>query len=290
MSLPSPVSGHAGVTLAKIEHLQPSLPPTAKRIASFIRLNTAAVLYMSITELAEQTAASEGSIVGFCRRVGATGFAELKILLAKEQVEPIRLIQEDLSETDDPPTVADHVFAAHAAALADTRKLLSAADLTLACDLLCAAARIEIYGIGSSAPIAQDFAYRLLQIGLDARAIVDSHVQAVSASKTGPNVTTVTVSHSGSTIETVTATRYAKAAGARTIGITRMGNTPLKSHCELVLHTAAKETLFRPEATSSRMAQLAIIDTLVSCCAIKNPQRAIASLEASARVIAEKRY
>ena len=56
---------------------------------------------MSITELAEQTGASEGSVVGLCRRVGAGGFQDLKILLARDLVEPVRFIQEDLEETDD---------------------------------------------------------------------------------------------------------------------------------------------------------------------------------------------
>jgi DNA-binding MurR/RpiR family transcriptional regulator len=100
----------------------------------------------------------------------------------------------------------------------------------------------------------------------------------------------VTVSHSGSTVETVLATRLAREAGARTIGITRMGKSPLARHCEIILYTIANETRYRPEAMSSRVAQLAIIDTLVSCCALSDAQRSITRLELSERVLAEKRY
>ena len=57
----------------------------------------------------------------------------------------------------------------------------------------------------SAAPIAEDLAYRLMQLGYASKAVTDSHIQAVSAAMTGPEVTTVTVSHSGSTIETILA-------------------------------------------------------------------------------------
>ena len=276
--------------LARVRHLQADLPPTARRIAAYVEAHAQEVIRMSITELAEQTDASEGSIVGLCRHLGASGFQELKILLARELVEPVQFIQEDLHEGDSVEQVSDRIFAAHANSLADTRKLLSVEALTRAVKLIRGAERVEIYGIGSSGPIAVDLAYRLLQLGFQAAATIDSHIQAVNAAMTGAEVAVVTVSHSGSTVETVLATRLAKEAGAKIIGITRLGKSQLQRYCDVVLHTVANETRYRPEAMSSRVAQLAIVDTLVSCCALANPKRAVANLQLSARVIAEKRY
>ena len=57
-----------------------------------------------------------------------------------------------------------------------------------------------------------------------------------------------------------------------------------------LLHTVANETKYRPEAMSSRVAQLAIIDTLVSCCALSNPDKAIENLQRTAQILSEKRY
>lgn len=281
-----PVSG----ALARLRHLRDSLPPTAQRIAAYIETHAADVIRMSITEVAEQTGASEGSIVGLSRRLGTSGFQELKILLARDLVEPVQFIQEDLHEGDSVEQVSDRIFAAHANSLADTRKLLSAPALRRAVAIVRGAARIEVYGIGSSGPIAVDLAYRFLQLGLPAIAQVDSHIQAVSAAMTGAEVAVITVSHSGSTVETLLATRLAKEAGAQTIGITGFGKSPLQRYCDVVLHTVANETRYRPEAMSSRVAQLAIVDTLVSCCALADPEKSVARLQQSAQVIAEKRY
>lgn len=284
-------SGSLGTgILSRIRELQPDLPPKASQIAARIIAQPETFVHTSITDVAETCGVSEGTIVSFCRRVGVRGFQELKILLARDLIEPVRLIQEDLQRGDDPATVTDHIFAAHAASLHETRRLLSMESLAQAAKLLRGAERIEVYGIGSSAPIAQDLSYRLLQLGLAANAVVDSHVQAVSAGMTGPSVATVTVSHSGSTVETVLATQLARDAGARTIGITRLGKSPLAAHCEVLLYTVANETRYRPEAMSSRVAQLAIIDTLVSCCALTDTERSVERLQQSARILSEKRF
>jgi RpiR family carbohydrate utilization transcriptional regulator len=276
--------------LMRIRHLGDGLPPTARRIATYIAEHADEVIRMSITEVAEQTEASEGSIVGLCRRLGASGFQELKILLSRDLVEPMRMIHEDLRPSDTVTDVAEHVFAAHIASLQETQKLLDQKTLGRAVEIVRAAKRVEVYGIGSAAPIAQDLGYRLLQLGYDVKPVTDSHIQAVSAAMADSGTAVVTVSHSGSTRETVLATELAKKAGARTIGITRMGKSPLARHCDVVLHTIANETRYRPEAMSSRVAQLAIIDTLVSCCALADAKRSIARLQLSARVLAAKRF
>ena len=276
--------------LARLRSELPGLPPTAQRIAQYVIDKTESVIYMSITELAERTQSSEGTVISLCRRLGASGFQELKILLARDLVEPMQLIQEDLAVGDDFSRVSDRVFAAHVASMTETRKLLSVEALTNAVRLMRAARRIDVFGIGSAAPVAMDLAYRLQQLGMEANPLVDSHVQAVRAAMGGEHVTTITVSHSGSTVETVLATRLAKESGSHTIGITRLGKSPLLRHCDVVLHTVANETRFRPEAMSSRVAQLAIIDTLVSCCAVADPETSIPQLERSARIISEKRY
>jgi RpiR family carbohydrate utilization transcriptional regulator len=276
--------------LTLIRQSKRALPPTARRIASYIDEHAQDVIRMSITELAEQAEASEGSVVGLCRRLGIDGFQELKILLSRDVVDPVRLIQEDLHESDSVSDVAEHVFAAHIASLQQTRQLLATQSLTKAVDIIRGARRLEIYGIGSSGPIAQDLAYRLLQLGRDVKVVTDSHIQAVSAAMTDSSTAVITISHSGSTTETVLATRLARDAGARTIGITRLGKSPLARYCDIVLHTIANETRYRPEAMSSRVAQLALIDTLVSCCALADAKRSVAKLELSARIIAGKRF
>ena len=80
--------------LTLLRQSRSGLPPTARRIRDYIVTYAEDVIRMSITDLAEQTRSSEGSVVGLCQRFGIKGFQELKILLARRRV----LVHEALPE------------------------------------------------------------------------------------------------------------------------------------------------------------------------------------------------
>jgi RpiR family transcriptional regulator, carbohydrate utilization regulator len=278
-----------GAMLERIAATRASLPPAAARIADYITAHAADVVHMSVTEVAERAEASEGSVVAFCQQLGARGFQQLKISLARDLVQPVQFIHEDLTRTDDTPTVIEKIFRSNLQALQDTMKVLDTTQMSRAVAAIQKAKRVEVYGIGSAAPIAEDANYRLLRIGIDSKVVLDSHVQAISASLTGPHVAVITVSHSGSTHETIAATRLAKEAGATTICITNFGKSPIQAYCDIILHTMAKETGFRTEAMTSRIAQLAIVDALISCLALATYDKAIATITRTFEVLSIKR-
>jgi len=276
--------------LDRLRAIRTGLAPTAARIADFMLANAADVVHMSVTEVAERADASEGSVVGLCQQLGARGFQQVKIAIARDLVQPVQLIHEDLTQTDDITTVIEKVFHSGLQALQDTLKVLDTAAMSRSAKAILKARRVEVYGIGSAASIAEDANYRLLRIGIESKVIVDSHIQAISAALTGPDVAVVTVSHSGSTHETVTATRLAKEAGATTICITNYGRSPLLAHADIVLHTMARETQFRTEAMTSRIAQLAILDALIACLALATYDRAVATIAKTFDVLSTKRF
>jgi RpiR family transcriptional regulator, carbohydrate utilization regulator len=282
---PPPLSG----MLERIAAIRANMPPAAARIADYITEHAADVVHMSVTEVAEESGASEGSVVGLCQQLGARGFQQLKIALARDLVQPIQFIHEDLARGDNSATVIEKIFRSNLQALQDTLKVIDANQMTRAVTAILKASRIEVYGIGSAAPIAQDANYRLLRIGLNSKVVLDSHEQAISASLTGPKVATLTVSHSGSTTETIAATRLAKEAGATTICISNFGKSPIQAHCDIMLYTMAKETGFRTEAMTSRIAQLAIVDALISSLALSTYDRAIATITKTFEVLSIKR-
>ena len=275
--------------IARLKSAETSMPPAARRLAAAILARPEAIVEMSIAELAKTARVSEGSVVALCQQLGAKGFPELKIAIAREIGSSRELLHEDIVRDDASADVIAKIAASHRMAIEDTVKVLDPAAVDRAVKLLKKAHRIEFYGIGTAAPIAEDAAYRFLRLGLEVKAMVDSHSQAVSAACTGPHVATITISHSGRTRETLTATRLARAAGARTICITNFGRSPLLKHCEVALHTAAVETRYRMEAMASRVAQLVVIDTLYARLAIENWDPALAAIERSYEILAEKR-
>jgi DNA-binding MurR/RpiR family transcriptional regulator len=269
--------------------MRDSLPATGQRIADYILQNPNNVVTMSVTEVAEAANASEGSVVRVCHRVGTRGFQDLKLALARELVQPIQLIHEDLQKEDPVPLVIEKVFQSGIQALTDTLKVLDAGAMARAVELILAAERVEFYGIGSAAPVAVDAYYRMLRIGIPCSVVVDSHMQAVSASLTSDKIVVVTISHSGSTRETVAATRLAHGAGAKTICITNFGKSPIQAHADVVLYTAARETQFRTEAMTSRIAELAVVDALNACVALATYERSLHTISHTFDVLSTKR-
>jgi RpiR family transcriptional regulator, carbohydrate utilization regulator len=275
--------------LERIAAVRANLPPTATRIADYITTHAADVIHMSVTEVAEETNSSEGSVVALCQHLGARGFQQLKIALARDLVQPVQFIHEDLARGDDIPTVIEKIFRSNLQALQDTLRVIDPNQMARAVTAILKAERVEVYGIGSAAPIAEDANYRLLRIGINSRAVLDSHVQAISASLAGSKVTTLTISHSGSTNETIAATKLAKESGATTICISNFGKSPIQAYCDIMLFTMAKETGFRTEAMTSRIAQLAIVDALISSLALSSYDRAIATITKTFEVLSIKR-
>lgn len=286
----SPVLKPVDNALTRIRVAYPTMAKGAQRIADFILGQPSEVVGMSVTELADATTMSEGSIINFCRAIGLSGFQQMKLSLAQELVQPVQFIQEDLARDDDVDTIRRKIFHSGIQALRDTISVLETTALTSAMEILRAANRIEIFGIGSSAPIAEDAYYRMLRIGLDARVVTDSHIQAISASRCTPEVAVLTISHSGATHETVVATRLAHEAGAKTIVITNYARSPIQSFADVVLFTMARETKFRTEAMASRIAQLCVVDALIAALAMADYERSTDALRQTFDVLSMKRF
>lgn len=276
--------------LTRIRVAYPTMAKGAQRIADFVLAQPSEVVGMSVTELADRTSVSDGSIINFCRSIGLSGFQQMKLSLAQELVQPVQFIQEDLATGDDVDTIRRKIFHSGIQALRDTISVLTPEALTEAMEILRSAKRIEIYGIGSSAPIAEDAYYRMLRIGLDARVVVDSHIQAISASRCTPDVAVLTISHSGATHETVVATRMAREAGAKTIVITNYARSPIQAFADVVLFTMARETKFRTEAMASRIAQLCVVDALIAALAMADYERSTDALRQTFDVLSMKRF
>jgi DNA-binding MurR/RpiR family transcriptional regulator len=124
------------------------------------------------------------------------------------------------------------------------------------------AGRVDVYGVGASAFVAADLQQKLHRIGRVSFAWNDTHIMLTSAAVLRPGDVAVAISHTGSTTDTVEALRTAREHGATTIALTNYPTSPVTEVADLVLTTAARETTFRSGATSSRIAQLTVIDCL----------------------------
>jgi RpiR family carbohydrate utilization transcriptional regulator len=249
-----------------------------KKIGDYVLRNPDEVIRLSITELAEACGVSDATIFRFCRKVGTEGYQDFKIALAKESVSPDSLVYADVIPEDSLTTMAEKIVEANVKALRDTLKVLDKEALDKALNAILAANRVQIYAVGGSGVAARELQFKLMQLGINANAFIDSQMQLISASLLTKSDVGIAVSHSGAKRHTVEALKLAKASGATTICITSHTASPVAEVADIKLYTSAWESLVHDDSPSVRNAQLALIDVIYEGIVMRAPQRAQASL------------
>jgi DNA-binding MurR/RpiR family transcriptional regulator len=274
----------------RIQGTYSSLRTAEQRVADFIRKHAEELIYLTVTELAERTQTSESTVVRLCQKIGYKGYQEFKIMLARDLVGPTETVYEQIDSTDTLEALKTKVFQANAQALKDTIEVLSDEELGRAVEAISRARRLEIYGIGGSAPLALDAYHKFMKLGICAVWLNDSDLMAMSSSLLAAGDVALGISHTGASRDVCDAMENAQNAGATTICITHRATSPITKVSNVKLFTAAKETAFGSDATSSRIAQLSIIDVLYAGIANADYDHALARIQKTREASAGKRY
>lgn len=281
---------HLQGCLPRLRGILPALTSAEGRVANYILENSQQIIHLSITELAELAQCAEATIFRLCKRLGYGGYQAFKISLASEVVEPLANIHQEITPEDSLATIAAKVFHSNIEALQDTLKIINEKSLEQAVQALSQADRIEFYGLGGSAPVAMDAYHKFVRVGIPCIALTDPHLQVISARLLNPRSVVFGISHSGSNKDIVESLKAAREAGARTICLTNYSKSPVTKVSDIRLISSSKESYFRSEAMSSRIAQLSIIDTLFVGVSLLRQDIVLDNLQKIREVIALKRF
>lgn len=249
-----------GPITTRIRSLRPSLSPTAARIGDAVLAAPAEVEGLTVTDLADRTGTSVGSVVRFCQDIDLKGFHDLKLRLAAEAAPHATASQQPGGA---PANTIETVLRSAVTGLEQLPATLEHHTLLQVAQELRRATRVLVAGVGSSAPIAMDAGHRLRTLGVHAEVLTDPHQQHLAARMLGTDGCCLAISHTGQTQETLTALRAAGDAGASTIGLTSYHRSPFTELCNHAIVAGATE-LHGLEATASRLVHLAVIDVLVA--------------------------
>lgn len=271
-----------------IKMLYDKMGKAEKHIADWIFENPGKIISLSIVELAELCGCSEATIVRFSKRLGLSGYQELKIALAAEGGSSS--ISSSITADDPPFTMYEKICNDIYLSFEKTKKSLKSESLDLACKKISEANKIVIFGLGNSASIATDAAHKFLRAGLNSVAYSDNHMQVIAASHLTENDIAIGISHSGSSKDIVDALKISKEHGATTISITNVGKSSLLKYTDIPLFTSADETEYSILALNSRIVQLAIIDSIYHYIVLNHSQKALESIKETEHSLLSKKY
>ena len=275
--------------LVTIRTLYPRFSVTERKIADYILKYPNRIIHSSINQVAEDLKVADSSVFRFCKRLGYKGYQAMKIALASEIVSPTENIHEKVGVQDTVDTITSKVFQANIKTLEETLLVTDEEQLQVAVDTILAAESIKFFGIGGSSVVALDGYHKFLRTGLKVNAVLDSHFQLGEASQMNEKDCAILISHSGSSRDILQILNVVKSTGAKTISITNHAKSPLSTGASIPLYTVSEETTYRPEALSSRIAQLTLIDALYVNIMMKRGKSGQEALEKMREAIIVKR-
>ena len=78
--------------------------------------------------------------------------------------------------------------------------------------------------------------------------------------------------------------------GAKCITITNWGKSPILKYSDVSLFTSSSETFYKSEALSSRIAQLTVIDTLITILSFRNEAHYYENLQKTRKALGDTKF
>ena len=246
---------------------QVKLTQREKKIVEFIRENGDSFLNDTITEFSEKAGVSDATMVRFCKHLGYKGYQDFKVHCARMMLPKEKQFNPEMDRGDDSAMICSKVFNSEMSVLSRTLLELDIKVLEQIAAKLREAERIVMFGTGGSLFVAKDALHKFMKIGLMVHVFEDIDLQHMAASLLREGDVALVISHSGSNVSSLRCLEMAKEGGAFTVALTGLGKNPIARAADITVHIAAEKTIYQSESVSTRIAQLAVLDTLVGMAA-----------------------
>lgn len=267
--------------LVSLQAILDELKPSERKVAQFILKQPEDVVKLSVQKLAELSGVSEATIIRLARSLNMKGYQELKLRIAgdlNKHTAGVGSYQEIMMEGS-VESIMQAVSWNNVQSIQDTLSVLSSEEVKRAADALSRARKIDVYGVGASAVIADDIKQKLSRINLWCEAYSDFHAQLTSAVNLTEQDVAFGISYSGQTEDIIQSLTEAKQQGATIISLTKFGSSPVADLASIRLFTSSVEKSVRSGAMASRIAQLNVIDILFIAMVSRTQEEVIPLLE-----------
>ncbi|MFC7321822.1 MurR/RpiR family transcriptional regulator [Halobacillus campisalis] len=276
--------------LAMLKSVEATLPTSEKKIAAYILSSPESAITMTVKQLADKSQTSTAAVIRLCKSLDLKGFQELKMRIAGDVQKPSSVEYRDIDKGESSHHIIEQMTHNGIQMLRETEEMLRRDDVDQAVQDIYHASSLHIFGVGASGLVAYDAQQKFLRAGRYAFYLQDPHLSYTSLSNAGKNDVALVISFSGETKETIQFLKLAKKNKLRTISITKYGISTISQLADIPLYTSAtEEAMIRSAATSSRLAQLHVIDVLFMTYVSNYYDDVIESLDRSRAAIDHKK-
>ena len=262
-----------------------------RKIADYVLEHQKETQYISITDLSAECEVAVSTVSLFCRKLKLAGFNDFKLELARASLPAgtgaSQLAGEILLE-DPLGTVMGKVLHSLQEELNNAYHMLSEAAVARAVDLLRGADQVVCLGQGNHSVVALAAWGQFSTTSPKFKTIQDSHMQAVVLSTLSREDVVLYFSHSGATHEVLEAAEIIRSRGAKLILVTRYLNSPASAYADTVLLCGPNEQPFQFGSSSAFIAQLYVVEVLLSEFVRRDPEEAERNRQAVGKSLTQK--
>lgn len=272
--------------LVLLKEMRELLPPSEQKIADYILENPEKTVGLTVSELAELSQTSGAAVTRLCKSLKLKGFQDLKLRINGDLGRKIELTDRDIKPNEPVSITIQKVTEQAVQTLLETAELIGSQQLDLAVEAIVKAKNIHFFGVGASGIAAIDAQQKFLRIHKASTISTDLHIGATIVANTSEEDVVFGISFTGNTFEVEKILELANEKGATTISLTKYGQSPISQISAIQLYTSpTREANFRSAATSSRLAQLHVMDILFMSVASKQFDTTITYLDATREAI-----
>ncbi len=139
-----------------IESCYPSLSKSERKVADYILQEKGNIIYETLLEISKKIKVGEATILRFVRKIGFSGFQDLKLQIAKDD-EPVNETYHE--------NYIDSIAANMTNTIQNTKNVLDSNQLRMAIEFIQSSNRLFFYGVGASGLAAYEAQSRFIRMG-----------------------------------------------------------------------------------------------------------------------------
>ena len=257
--------------LEKRIELCDSMTPLESEIASYILNNKDEITKLKIQELADILFISKSAIHRFVKKIGFSGFNDLKVSIAKENADLLENnsyinVNYPFQEKDNPRQIAFKLLELYEKAIKDTFEYVDLDQIKAVSQLIDSADVIDVYTHAHNSNIAEDFQDKMLTIGKSVNCPSSFYNQRLTVLASDQKHVAIILSYSGKATFILPIVKNLYEKGVKVIQIGKAGSNYYSQYVTYHLSISDSENnRDRMSQFSSHIAMQYIMDVLYGC-------------------------
>ncbi|WP_343247647.1 MurR/RpiR family transcriptional regulator [Diplocloster hominis] len=231
-----------------------------KKVADCIRKNPQKAVMLNVTGMANESGASEATVIRMCKHIGYQGYYQMRLILSGDLGRDGRF--EASSSNPDMDSVKQ-VFEQSSRNISAMIPRLESGLLLECASIISQSRLVYVVAVGNTIPIALDLSFRLERFGIASycTSIAEHFLNHISLGK--PDDVLIAISRSGISKQVLQAVNVATKMGMKIIAITAEEHSLLSKDADYVLLSTAENSLFGSKGPDSPLCEIAVSDALL---------------------------